>query len=100
MNSLDKIYQKTVDKKVEELFSLSTQNLFEISDYGQEFENVGDNKINIGWWKYQINRDLIHIVYKTSRKTFLFLHKQYISGVKVSRDKIEYLTKEEIGEYD
>jgi len=100
MNSLDIIYQNAIDKKAENIFSMNMQNIFDLKDYGQYSESIDNKKINIGWWKYQINKDVIHIVFKTSRRSFLFLHKVYLNGIKITKDEIKYLTKEEIGEYD
>lgn len=100
MNSRDKTYQAIIDKKVEKLFSLTPQHLHDLDDFGQESEIAGGKEINVGWSKYQINEDIIHIVYKTSRRTFLFLNKVYINGVKITKGKMEYLTSQEIEEYN
>ena len=100
MNSLNKLYQNVIDEKTENIYNTNIQDIFNLKDYGQYSENIGGTKINIGWWKYQINTNEIHLVFKTSRRAFLFLHKVCLNGVKIKENKIEYLTKEEIGNYD
>ncbi len=99
MKPIDQLYQKTIDAKVEQLLKKSVQEIKNLKNYGHEIV-LNEKKIEIGWWKYELSDNLIHIVYKTSRRFLLFLHKPYLQGLKISDNKIEYLTDEELAEYD
>jgi len=100
MNTLDKLYQETLNGKVERLFNKTVQELKDLDDYGQETVIIDNRKIEIGWWKYKLNDQITHIVYKTFRKTLLFLQRPYLQGIKIIDDKIEYLSDKELGDYD
>lgn len=98
----DQIYQEAVDKETKKLFACSINELLEKNDYGSiEAMNQGI-KINIGWWKWErYEKNCYHIVFKAQRKLFLF-YRQYLNGIKfdIESGTIEYLSDEEIGDYD
>ena len=100
MKTIDKLYQETLKGQVELLLNMSAQELKDLDDYGQEIVTVDNRKIEIGWWKYKLNEQTTHIVYKTFRKTFLFLQRPYLQGIKIVDDKIEHLSDKELGDYD
>ncbi len=72
----------------------------DLNDFGQESDRIDDKRIEVGWWKYRFNDQLTHIIYKTFRRSFIFLHKPYFQGIKIVDDKIEYLNDKELGDYD
>ena len=100
MKALDKLYQETLNSKVEMLLKKPAQVLKNLDDYGQETVIIENRKIEIGWWKYKINNHTTHIIYKTFRKTFIFLQKPYLQGIKIVNTEIEYLNNKELGNYD
>jgi hypothetical protein len=100
MKTKNKLYQETLNNKVQQLLKKTVQELKKLDDYGQESITFKNRKIEIGWWKYKLNDQTTHIVYKTFRKTFLFLQRPYLQGIKIIDDKIEYLNDKELGDYD
>lgn len=98
---IDHQYQLIIDKKVEELLSSPITEIEKIEDYGTINTMINNKDVSIGFWKYQISDNLIHIVFKTSRPTlFLGFYKSYIGGVKIVGSKISKLSNSELGDYD
>ncbi len=100
MKPIDILYQETLNSKVELLLNKSVQELNDLDDYGQETATIKNRKIKIGWWKYKLNDQTTHIIYKTFRKIFLFIEKPYLQGIKIVGNEIEYLNDKELGDYD
>ena len=100
MKAIDKLYQETLNGVVEPLFRKTVQELRDFDDYGHETVVIDNRKVEIGWWKYQLNDQTTHIVYKIFRKTFLFLQRPYVQGIKIIDDKIDFLNDKELGDYD
>ena len=97
---LDQIYQSAVDFEASKYFAYSIDDIKNRNDYGSiEVKNNGI-EISIGWWKWKINENSYHIVFKSSRKLFLGFHKCYLSGIKIVNDTIENLSNDELGDYD
>ena len=97
---LNQIYQNAVDFEASKLFSCSVDDIKNRNYYGSIKVKSNEIEINIGWWKWKINENCYHIIFKSSRKLFLGFHKYYLSGIKIVNDKIENLSDVELGEYD
>jgi len=101
-SNVDKIFQSAVDEETKRLFSCSIGELLDRNDYGSIDTISQGIKINIGWWKWERNENCYHVVLKAQRKLFLNFYKQYLNGIKfdVESGVIEYLSNEEVGDYD
>jgi hypothetical protein len=100
MKQIDITYQTAVDREADKTFKLTIDELLKIDDYGTIQTSIDGKEITIGFWHYKLNDNLHHIVFKTSRRCYLILHKAYINGVKLENGKILKLTDKEIGDHD
>lgn len=100
MNTIDILYQNAVEKETERLLKLSVDDVLKIDNYGSIEKDIDGKKIMIGFWHYKFNDNLHHIFFQAERKVFLFLHKKYLSGIKIEEGKVSKLNSREIGDYD
>ena len=100
MNSIDQIYQDILDSEVEKVSNYPANELKLFKDYDVILVKEKENIISVGWGKYKIDENTYHFVYKTSRKVFIFFHKPFLIGLKLTNNKIERMTPEELGNYD
>lgn len=100
MKPIDITYQTAVDREADKTINLTVDELLKIDDYGSIQGSVNGKEITIGFWHYKFSDNLHHIVYVTSRRCYLILHKVYINGVKLENGKILKLTDEEMAHYD
>ena len=100
--NFDQIFQNTVDEETKLLFSCSIDELLDKNDYGSmETINKGI-KISIGWWKWQYGESRYHIIFLAQRKLYRGFYRKYLNGIKfdIKSGIVEYLSEEEIGDYD
>ncbi|MCL1994021.1 MAG: hypothetical protein FWG66_13835 [Spirochaetes bacterium] len=100
MNSKDKIYEDVLRNEVDKFILQPIETLMHLQDSGSINVIKNDISIGIGWFKYMINENGYHFVFKTFRRCFIFLHKPFLDGFKIIDGKIERLTGVELGEYD
>jgi len=96
----DIIYQEALKNEVDKFILQPVDTLKSLNDYGSILVDKVTFKINIGWWKYEIHKNIFHFVFKTSRKSLLIFHTPFLDGIKIIENKIERLTGQELGEYD
>ena len=80
----DELYENTLKEEVDKFYTLPIEQLKAFDDYGSICKIVEDREIHIGWWKYEISKDLFHFVFKTSKKKFLIFHTPFLDGFKIS----------------
>jgi len=100
MKSIDELYQAVVDKEAEKILKLSREDFLKVRDYGTIETSLNDKKIVIGVWHWKLNDGLHHIIFQADRRTFLFLYKKYLSGIKLDNGFISKLSDKEISAYD
>jgi hypothetical protein len=100
MKPIDITYQAAVDKEADKILKMTAGEFLKIDDYGTIETTIDGKKITIGFWHHKYNDNLHHIVFKTSRRCYLILHKPYLNGVKLENGKILKLTDKEIGDHD
>ncbi|GAB5534007.1 MAG: hypothetical protein Rubg2KO_02560 [Rubricoccaceae bacterium] len=101
MNKTDQSYQSIVDELATELLDRQPNELIVHPDYGTHRRQVSDDMAEVGFWHYPFSDDKHHIVFKTSRRVFLFLYRSYVNGVVFGRNTPPRLmTPEEAGDYD
>lgn len=93
-------YQAVVDREADKILGASLNDFLAISDYGTIETEINENKITVAYWHHKLSNDIHHIVFQADRKVLLFLHKKYLSGVKLDNGKISKLTDTELGDYD
>ncbi|RYU83829.1 hypothetical protein [Hymenobacter persicinus] len=99
--SIDAIYQRAVNAEAQKLLAYSPQNIVGFPDYGSFTAFLAGKEIPVGFWHYCIDKNFHHIFFKAQRKTLVFMHKQYISGIKMSESGIiSLLSDTELAEYD
>lgn len=96
----DIIYQEALKNEVDKFILQPVDTLKTLNDYGSIIVDKDSFKINIGWWKYEVNKDTFHFVFKTSRRSLLIFRKPFLDGIKIIENKIERLVGRELGEYD
>lgn len=100
MSDIDILYQKAVDEAAQKILNLSVEEFLLIGDNGADEVIINGKMVSIGWFHYKFENNVHHIFFKAMKKSLLIFYNCYLSGVKLSGNKIEPLTPEELGNYD
>jgi hypothetical protein len=101
MNSLDEVFQCAVDDLANQLLKWPAAELLSRPKFGSIEIAIQSRKVKVGFWSYEMSGGQHHIVFKTSRRVFFFLHKTYISGVVFDENSpVRKMNYEELGQHD
>lgn len=77
MKNKDKIFQNAVDAIRDELLSCKTEELKCFEHYSKQERNG----VTAGIWNHKISENEYHLVVQAQRRVFLFLWRNYLSGI-------------------
>jgi hypothetical protein len=100
MSEIDQQYQKSVDDEADKLLKLSVSEFLKIGPYGSIETIINGKSTSIGWWHYEFENNLHHVLFKTTRKILLGFTKVNLSGVKLENGEITKLSDKELADYD
>ncbi len=93
--------QQALDLACDELLKKDYEYFIAQPDYGFSEIKLNRNVYRYAWWKWQINDELYHYVLQTDQKAGLGFHYKFLSGVKLTKDKMfSKMTITELAEYD
>ena len=97
MQNKDQLFQDSVDQIRDELLSWNPEKLTCLEYYSEQ-EKSG---IKIATWHHKLNENESHVVIQAQRRVFLFLWRNYLSGVIVKNlTQVDNMPDSQVANYD